>query len=278
LNGWAALGGLPQTITFQWVVRMSPDEIERITPAEHLTSVLFGFISGMPDGDFLRYVNRYKGHAIVRHVFFSEIQKRSDLPTEIVDEIVQELLAAMEDGKERAKNETVIRYLFPHLSKQMRTRTFRAVLKNGTKTTRNKLLRRLTPEETPGVEAEILQIALNEKDEHALVGIVYRWPLAAWQEHAEALFQAAESFPWLQRQIVFRSGKADGFLNRRLIKDPVTELYVRARYGREASLDLVDAAIHKAKSERGTFDSSDRIGLVAWCLGRFSMLAKLKDL
>jgi hypothetical protein len=34
-----------------------------------------------------------------------------------------------------------------------------------------------------------------------------------------------------------------------------------------------------AKSEeRGTIDFSDRIGLVAWCLGRFSMFDKLKAL
>jgi hypothetical protein len=204
---------------------MSPDEIERITPSERLTSVFFGFISGMPDADFLRYASRFRDHPMVRHVFFSEIRKRSELPAEIVDEVTQELLTALEDGKDRAKNETYIRYLFPHLSKQMRTRTFRTVLKIGTKTTRNKLLRRLTPEDAPGVEAEILKIALTDNDEHALVGIVYRWPPTAWQGHAEALFKAAEDLPWLQRQIVFRSGKLDVFLDGGLIQDPVTELY-----------------------------------------------------
>ncbi len=215
---------------------MSPDEIERITPAEHLTSVFFGFISGMPDADFLKYVSRFRDHSIVRHVFFSDIQKRSELPAEIVDEVTEELLAALEDGRERAKNETFIRYLLPHVSKQMRTRVFRTVLKIGTKGMRNKLLRRLTPQDAPGVEAEILDIALKESDEHALVGIVYRWPLSSWKDHAEALFKAAVDFPWLQRQIVFRSEKSDVFLDCGLINDPVTELYVRARYGREVPL------------------------------------------
>jgi hypothetical protein len=42
---------------------------------------------------------------------------------------------------------------------------------------RNKLLRRLTPQDAPGIATEILNIALNENDEHALVGVVYRWPL-----------------------------------------------------------------------------------------------------
>jgi hypothetical protein len=144
---------------------------------------------------------------------------------------------------------------------------------------KNKLLRRLTPEDAPGVEEDILKIALKESNEHALVGIVYRWPLPTWQEHAETLFAAARDLPWLQRQIVFRSEKLDSFLDARLIQDPVTELYVRARYGRAASSELVDAAIHRARTEeRGTFDFSDRLGLVAWCLGRFSMFDKLKDL
>jgi hypothetical protein len=257
---------------------MSPDEIDRITPAQHLTSVFFGYISGMPDADFLRYVSRFRDHSMVRHVFFSDVQKRLELPSEIVDEVTEELLAALEDGKDRAKNETFIKYLLPHMSKQMRTRTFRTVLRIGTKTMRNKLLRRLTPQDAPGIATEILNIALNENDEHALVGIVYRWPLSAWKEHAEALFKAAGGLPWLQRQIVFRSDKSNMFLDRRLIEDPVTELYVRARYRREASLDLIDAAIKAATSERDTFEFSDRVGLVAWCLGRFSMFDKLKDL
>jgi hypothetical protein len=67
--------------------------------------------------------------------------------------------------------------------------------------------------------------------------------LAAWKEHAEALFEAADDLPWLQRQIVFRSDKSDVFLDRGLIKDPVTELCVRARFRRQASVDLVDTAI-----------------------------------
>lgn len=258
---------------------MSPDELESITPKEHLTSVFFGFISGMPDAEFLRYVARFRHHSMVRHVFFSEIKKRSGLPADIVDEVTEELLSAVEDGAERAKNETFIRYLLPHLSKQMRTRTFRTVMRAGTKTMRNKMLRRLTPQDAPGIEAEVLRIALSEKDEHALVGIVYRWPLATWQEQAEALFEAAEDIPWLQRQIVFRSDKSDVFLDRGLIKDPVTELYVRARYSRGAAAELVDAAIRTAISEeRGMYDFTDRIGLVAWCLGRLSIFDKLKDL
>jgi hypothetical protein len=53
---------------------------------------------------------------------------------------------------------------------------------------------------------------------------------------------------------------------------------LRARYKQEATLDLIDAAIQKAASERGTFEFSDRVGLVAWCLGRFSVFDKLKDL
>jgi hypothetical protein len=52
------------------------------------------------------------------------------------------------------------------------------------------------------------------------------------------------------------------------------EVNLRARYKQEATLDLIDAAIQKAASERGTFEFSDRVGLVAWCLGRFSVFDK----
>lgn len=258
---------------------MSPEEIENITPAEHQISVFFGFLSGLSHEDFLQYVSAHKAHPVVRHVFFSEIRKRSELPADAVDEVTEGLLSAIEDGKDKSKNETLIRYLLPHVSKQMRTRAFRTIMSAGTKTMQNKLLRRLNPEDAPGIEDDVLKVALTEQNEHALVGIVYRWPLASWQQHAESLFLAAADLPWLQRQIIFKSEKIDAFLDGRLIEDPVTELYVRARYSRAASSILVDAAIHRAKSEeRGTYDFSNRIGLVAWCLGRFSLFEKLKDL
>jgi hypothetical protein len=169
--------------------------------------------------------------------------------------------------------------LLPHISKQMKTRTFRTLMRIGTKTMRNKLLRKLTPQDAPGIEQDILDIALKDRNEHAIVGIVYRWPLALWQEHAEMLFAAASDLKWLQRQIIFRSEKIDAFLDRNLIEDPVTELYVRARYDRDASPELVDAAISRAKfEERGAYDFSNRLGLVAWCLGRLSLFSKLRSL
>jgi hypothetical protein len=252
-----------------------PDEIEKVTPSEHLTSVFFGFISGLSNDEFLEYVSRFGMHARVRQVFFSEIQKRSGLPLDLVDDLSQKLLAEIEVGVDRAKNETLIRYLLPHMSKQTRTRTFRSVLKFGTKATRNKMLRRLNPDDAPGLQSEILDIALNDRNEHALVGIVYRWPLPAWKEHAEALFKAAKDLPWLQRQIVFRSEKSDEFLSGGLIDDPVTELYIRARFKRPASHE----AIQQARSERSAeLEFADRRGLVAWCLGRFSMFDELNSL
>lgn len=258
---------------------MSPDEIDRVTPAEFRTSALFGFMSALPHGPLLQYLLDHKDHATVRQVFFSEIKKRSDLPADAVDEVTQKLLAEIEDGKNRTKNETIIRYLLPHISTQMRTRAFRTLMRVGTKTMRNKLLRKLTPQDAPGVEDAILEVALSERNEHAIVGIVYRWPLTSWQQHAEDLFAAASDLPWLQRQVVFRSEKIDAFLDGKLIQDPVTELYVRARYDRATSPDLVNAAIDRAKfEERGPYDFANRIGLVAWCLGRLRLFEKLDDL
>jgi len=255
----------------------TPQEIEDSVPATYAMSAFFGFISGLADDDFVRYAVFHREHPIVRHVFFSDVQKRSDLPPEVVDEAVATLLAAVEEGQDRAKNETLIRYFMPHLSKQMRTRTFRTILRVGTKTTRAKLLRKLTPEDAPGIETEVFDIAINENDEHALVGIVYRWPVESWAQRSEELFKAAEDLPWLQRQIIFRSGKADTFLDNNLIVDPVTELYVRARYGHDASDELIQRAIDTAKSEQqDLYSMNDRLGLVVWCLGRLSKFEQLE--
>jgi hypothetical protein len=111
-----------------------------------VVSAFFGFISGLSDAEFLRYTIQHRDHSCVRRVFFSEIQKRSDLPDDIVDEATEALLADIEtNSKERARNETLLRHLLPHVSKQMMTRVFRTILRVGTKTTRNKLLRRLKP-------------------------------------------------------------------------------------------------------------------------------------
>jgi hypothetical protein len=255
----------------------TPQEIEGSVPATYAMSAFFGFISGLANDDFVRYAVLHREHPIVRHVFFSDIQKRADLPPEVVDEVVAALLMAVEEGKDRAKNETLIRYFIPHLSKQMRTRTFRTIMRVGTKTTRAKLLRKLTPGDAPGIEAEVFDIAISESDEHALVGIVYRWPAESWALRSEELFKAAEDLPWLQRQIIFRSGKADTFLDNNLIVDPVTELYVRARYGRDAADELIEKTIDTAKFEQqDVYSMNDRLGLVVWCLGRLSKFEQLE--
>jgi hypothetical protein len=52
-------------------------------------------------------IERIRDHSMVRHVFFSDVQKRLELPSEIVDEVTEELLAALEDGKDRAKKRNI---------------------------------------------------------------------------------------------------------------------------------------------------------------------------
>src|SRR5262249_42959369 len=115
--------------------------------------------------------------------------------------------------------------------------------------------------------------------EDALVGIVYRWPVEWWQDHIDAVFQASEDFPWLQRQVIFKTGEAERFLARGAIADPVTELYVRARYNLPATAGLIDAAIDRVKAANPLdYENSRRAGLVAWCLGRIGALEKIRQL
>jgi hypothetical protein len=256
---------------------VTPEEIEHGIDPQHCASALFGYVSGLPDHQFLQYVFSHRFHKVIRRVFFSEIEKRSQLDVDAVDAVGEALLSAIEDGVNRSSDETLIRYLIPHMSMQIRTRTFKIILRLGTKTTRAYLLRRSSPETTPGIEETVLAEALRG-NEDALVGIVYRWPPLVWRELAADLFVAASQLPWLQRQIVFKSNDPDMFLDRNLIKDPVTELYVRARHRRKASDYLMDSAIQAVRNEPASYAGSDRMGLVAWCLGRYGAFDRLQTL
>jgi hypothetical protein len=256
---------------------IAPEEIEHHASATHLAPALFGYISSLPDRQFLQYVICHRSHKVIRRVFFSEIQKRSELDVDAVDLISEALLTAVEDRMNRSSDETLIRHLFPHMSMQMRTRAFKLIFQSGTKTAQAYFLRKSNPETTPGIEETVFTEAMRG-NEDALVGIVYRWPLSAWKERAIDLFGAAARFPWLQRQIIFKSDAPDIFLDRNLIKDPVTELYIRARYRRQASYDLMDSAIRSVNNERRNYESGDRIGLVAWCLGHYGAFDRLQTL
>lgn len=256
-----------------------PEDVERLAPVGMAAPALFGFISGMDHEGFLAYALRHREHAVVRRVFFSEIGKRTDLPVDAVDAAAAELLALITQGTDRAKSETLLRRLIPGISMQMRTRTVRVVLTAGTKPMRSNVLRQVTPLAAPGIEADVLDQALIHRSEDALVGIVYRWPVDLWRSRAVELFEAADAHPWLQRQIIFKTEQPDAFLDRGLIRDPVTELYVRARYGRPASDDLIGAAIETANAEDPqSYENSQRSGLVAWCLGRLRALDRLPEL
>lgn len=216
--------------------------------SELFLPALFGFISGLTDERFLDYMLRHRGHLGVRRVFFSEVEKRAALPPEAVDRAA-ELLAAVIDGSDRVKDEALLRRLIPRTSTQMRAKVVRVVLSAGTRTMRKHVLRRVTPADAPGIEEAVLEHALMGHSEDALVGIVYRWPVELWREKGLELFEAAAAHPWLQRHIIFRTGDPDPFLRSRLITDPVTELYVRARYGRSSSDRLIADAITSVNAE-----------------------------
>jgi hypothetical protein len=153
-----------------------PEMIEQSADAHHAVSALFGYVSGLSDGDFLAYVAAHRNHKTIRRIFFNEIRKRTELSVEAVDRTAEAFLNDIEAGVDRAKNETLLRYLVPTMSMQMRTRTVRCILRYGTKTTQSYLLRKLSPDLAPGIEDAVYDLALNQKHEDALVGIVYRWP------------------------------------------------------------------------------------------------------
>jgi hypothetical protein len=256
---------------------ITPEDISNSADPQRFTTALFGYVSGLPDLQFLQYVYSHRFHKVVRRIFFNEIGKRPEISVDAVDTVAELLLAAIEDGANRSSDETLIRYLVSHMSMQMRTRTFKTLLSIGTKTTRTYLLRKSSPATTPGIEEAVFTAALCG-NEDALVGIVYRWPLISWKERAVDLFDAASQLPWLQRQIVFKCDDPEMFLDHNLIKDPVTELYVRARYRRKASDDLIDSAIQAVTNEPVTQSGADRVGLVAWCLGRYGAFDRLQAL
>jgi len=254
-------------------------DIENAAGSEYSVQATFGFVSGLPDDTVLDYLLKHKHNKIARRVFFTEIDKRPRLSFEIVDPAAQELLEAIEARQDRVRNEALLRRLIPHMSQQMRTRAVRTILSAGTKLTRGHVLRSVTPADAPGITDIVLEFALKRHDQDALVGVIYHWPLEYWREHIDALFEAAGEWPWLQRQVLFKSGEIERFLNRQAITDPVTELYARARYGYPVSTDLVDAAIQIVNGENPTvYENSQRAGLVAWCLGRIGALERIKNL
>src|SRR3979411_2005198 len=138
---------------------MEPIEIERNSGPKYSASALFGYISGLPDAVFLPYILRHREHAVVRRVFFSEIEKRTNLSFDAVDEAAAELLSEIAKGIDRAKNEALLRRLIPRMSMQMRTQTVRTILSVGTKVSRSYVLRWVTPAETPGIEPIIIDLA-----------------------------------------------------------------------------------------------------------------------
>jgi hypothetical protein len=112
---------------------VTPAEIEAYGDSEYAASALFGYISGLSDPDFLDFVLLHRDHRIVRRAFFNDIRKRTEIPTDIVDRSMRSLLTDIDTGIDRKRNETFVRYLFPHLSSQMRAHTFRTVLRPAAK-------------------------------------------------------------------------------------------------------------------------------------------------
>jgi hypothetical protein len=254
-------------------------EIENAAGPKYVAPATYGFVSGLADDFVLKYLLGHRSNPIARRVFFSEIEKRPGLSFKVIDAAAEELLEAIVGRQDRARNEALLRRLIPRMSQQMRTRAVRTILSAGTKVSRSHVLRWVTPVDAPGISDAVLELALIRRDQDALVGIVYRWPLEFWRDHIDALFEAAEDWPWLQRQVIFKTGEADRFRRRRAISDPVTELYVRVRYQHPVTADLIAAAIDVVNQEDPQiYENSQRAGLVAWCLGRVGALEEIKKL
>jgi hypothetical protein len=256
---------------------LTPTEIESQTGSVHFAAAMFGHVSRLDDAAFLEFVLNHRDHKLVRRTFFSEIQKRTNISFELIDKAAEILLQDVIDGHARVKNEALLRRLFSGMSMQTRVRTVLTLLTVGTRQTRNLIVRWTDPTQAPGVERVILDLALSG-NEDALVGVIYRWPPEKWKDQQLALFSAAHEFPWLQRQLIFRGDAVDEFLQAKLIDDPVTELYVRAKYRRTASDELLNAAITSVCAEGEGYEHSRRIGLVAWCLGHFGKFKHIAHL
>jgi hypothetical protein len=166
-------------------------DIENAAGLEYSAQATYGFVSGLPDDEVLVYLLKYRDNRIARRVFFSKIDKRPGLSFEMVDPAAQELLDAIEARQDRARNEALLRRLIPRMSHQMRTRTVRTILSVGTKLTRSHVLRYVTPSDAPGISDIVLEFALEHRDQDALVGIIYHWPLDCWRGHIDDLFDAA---------------------------------------------------------------------------------------
>ena len=106
--------------------------------------VTYGFVSGMADDFVLTYLLKHRSNSIARRVFFSEIDKRPGLSFKVIDAAAEELLDAIVDRQDRARNEAFLRRLIPRMSQQMRTRTVRTILSSKTKLTRSHVLRWVT--------------------------------------------------------------------------------------------------------------------------------------
>jgi hypothetical protein len=262
------------------IQELSITEIENAAGPNYAAPVTYGFVSGLADDFVLTYLLKHRSNPIARRVFFSEIDKRPGLPFKVIDAAAEELLDAIVARQDRARNEAFLRRLIPRMSQQMRTRTVRTILSSGTKLTRSHVLRWVTPVDAPGISDAVLELALSHRDQDALIGIVYRWPLEYWRDHIDTVFEAAGDWPWLQRQVIFKTGEADHFLRRRAISDPVTELYVRAKYQHPVAADLIIAAAIDVVNQENpkSYENSQRAGLVAWCLGRIGALEEIKRL
>jgi len=188
------------------IQELSITEIENAAGPNYAAPVTYGFVSGLADDFVLTYLLKHRSNPIARRVFFSEIDKRPGLSFKVIDAAAEELLDAIVDRQDRARNEAFLRRLIPRMSQQMRTRTVRTILSSGTKLTRSHVLRWVTPVDAPGISDAVLELALSHRDQDALIGIVYRWPLEYWRDHIDTIFEAAGGWPWLQRQVIFKTG------------------------------------------------------------------------
>ena len=191
----------------------------------------------------LKYLIDQRDDPVARRIFCSEIERRARLPCEVVDAVAEELLEAIVSRQDRVGNEALLRRLIPIMSDQIKVRTVRTILSIGTRVSRRYVLRMVTPADIPDIRNIVLELAVGDRDADALFGIIYHWPLEWWRDQIDAVFEAAEDQPWLQRQVIFKTGEVHRFLEKGAIRDPVTELYVRARYAYPITTDLIAAAI-----------------------------------
>ena len=82
---------------------LSIHDIQHKVGRHYQLQAVYGYISGISDNDFLPYILQFRHIPVVRRVFFSQIEKRPNLPIAAIDDAASLLLNAMKKKPKRTR-------------------------------------------------------------------------------------------------------------------------------------------------------------------------------